>query len=327
MDRTHTDRQDGGDGLPPSRTEDNATVDDGEEQSDFAPRQEGERGRGGGPGRAGRAGRMNTISEEPPLTGHDQGQDTTNTAESTPSRLARRAAEIREANRRRRAHGQTNSDTSGNTPYTQGVGRPLESTESFLDPSMNRARSNAILPRFAPRPEDVERHRANLERRAWIAAGRNSRPMEEREMNRFNRRPTTYQFRAHEGFPPNGTGTRGLYAGRYPIPYVNPATGGAVAGTDGYTSFGSDNFQSSVPDQSSPRDDGRSAALYDPGSFEDTDQFYVEAAPKPENVDSKVVTSQPEGKPGGNPNPSKRKDEPDDKQSGGRGPGTPGQAT
>ncbi|KAI4672200.1 uncharacterized protein J4E78_000700 [Alternaria triticimaculans] len=324
MDRTHSDRQDGGDGLPPRRTEDNATVDDGEEQSDFAPRQGGERGRGGG---LGRAGRMNTISEEPPLTSHDQGQDTTNIAETTPSRLERRAAEIRDFNRRRRAHGQTNSDTSGNTPYTQGVGRPLESPESSLDASMNRARSNAICPGFTSRPEDGERHRANLERRAWIAAGRNSRPMEEREMNRFNRHQTTYQFRAHKGFPPNGTGTRGLYAGQYPIPYVNSATGGAVAGTGGYTPFGSDNFQSSVPDQSSPRDDGRSAAVYDPGSFEDTDQFYVEPAPKPEDANLKAVGSQLEGKLGGNSNPPKLKDEPDDKQSGGRGPGAPGQAT
>jgi len=169
VDRADNNRQDGGDGLPPRRTEDNATVGHGEERSDLAPRQGGEHGRGGGPGRAGR---MNTISEEPPLTGHDQGQDTANTAETTPSRLERRAAEIRDFNRRRRAHGHTNSDTSGNTPYTQGVGRPLERTESSLDPSMNRARSNAICPGFAPRPEDVERHRANLERRAWIAAGR-----------------------------------------------------------------------------------------------------------------------------------------------------------
>ena len=318
MDRTHTNRQDGGDGLPPSRTEDNDPVDEGEDHSSTPAR------RGGGPDRAGR---MNTISEEPPLTGHDQGQDTANTAETTPSRLARKAAEIRDFNRRRRAHGQTNSDTSGNTPYTQGVGRPFERTESSLDPSMNRARSNAICPDFSPRPEDVERHRANLERRAWIAAGRNSGPVEEKERIGFNRRPTTYQFRAHEGFPPNGTGTRGLYAGRYPIPYVNPATGGAVAGTSGYTPFGSDNFQSSVPDQSSPRDDGRSAAVYDPGSFEDTDQFYIEPAPKPEDVNPKVVASQPESKPGGDSDPPKRKDEPDDKQSGGRGPGTPGQAT
>ncbi|KAI4687076.1 uncharacterized protein J4E84_005447 [Alternaria hordeiaustralica] len=318
MDRAHTDRQDGGDGLSPSRTEDNDPVDEGEDHSSTPA------GRGTGPGRAGR---MNTISEEPPLTGHDQGQDTTNTAETTPSRLARRAAEIREANRRRRAHGQTNSDPYGNTPYTQGVGRPLEGTESSLDPSMNRARANAILPRFAPRLEDVERERANLERRAWIAAGRNSGPMEERERNRFNRRPTTYQFRAHEGFPLNGTGTRGLYAGRYPIPYMNPATGGPVAGTGGYTPFGSDNFHSSVPDQSSPRDDGRSAAVYDPGSFEDTDQFYIEPAPRPENVNPNAVASQPEGKPGGDSNLPKRKDEADDKQSGGRGPGAPSQAT
>jgi len=317
MDRTHTDRQDGGDGLPPSRTEDNDPVDEGEDHSSNPAR------RGGGPGRAGR---MNTISEEPPLTGHDQGQDTNNTAETTRSRLERRAAEIREANRRRRAHGQTNSDTSGNTPYTQGVGRPLERGESFLDPDMSRARSNAICPGFSPRPEDVERHRANLERRAWIAAGRNSGPTEERERNGINRRPTTYQFRAHEGFPPNGTGTRGLYAGRYPIPYVNPATGRALVGTGGYTPFGSGNFQSSVPGQSS-HDDGRNAAVYDPGSFEDTDQFYVEPAPKPENVDPKAMVSQPEGKPEGDSNPPKRKDEPDDKQSGGRGPGAPGQAT
>jgi len=267
---------------------------------------------------------MNTISEEPPLTGHDQGQDTANTAETTPSRLERRAAEIRDFNRRRRAHGHTNSDTSGNTPYTQGVGRPLERGERFLDPDMNRARSNAISSGFAPRSGDVERHRANLERRAWIDAGRNSGPVEERERNAFNRRPTTYQFRAHEGFPPNGTGTRGLYAGRYPIPHVNPATGGAVAGTGGYTPFGSDNFQSSVPDQSSPRDDNRNIAVYDPGSFEDTDQFYVEPAPKPENVYPKAVVSQSEGKPGGDFNPPKRKNEPDDKQSGVIGPGTPG---
>ncbi|KAI4916704.1 hypothetical protein J4E90_003207 [Alternaria incomplexa] len=222
MDRTHTDRQDGGDGLPPSRTEDNDPVDEGEDHSSNPAR------RGGGPGRAGR---MNTISEEPPLTGHDQGQDTNNTAETTRSRLERRAAEIREANRRRRAHGQTNSDTSGNTPYTQGVGRPLER-----------------------------------------------------------------------------------------------ATGRALVGTGGYTPFGSGNFQSSVPGQSS-HDDGRNAAVYDPGSFEDTDQFYVEPAPKPENVDPKAMVSQPEGKPEGDSNPPKRKDEPDDKQSGGRGPGAPGQAT
>ncbi|KAI4683527.1 uncharacterized protein J4E88_004703 [Alternaria novae-zelandiae] len=324
MDRTQSNRQDGSDGLPPRRPEDNDAVDDGEERSDFAPRQGGERGRGGGPGRAAR---MNTISEEPPLTGHDQGQDTANTAETTPSRLERRAAEIRDFNRRRRARGHTNSDTSGNTPYTQGVGRPLERIESSLDPSMNRTRSNAISSSFATRPEDVERERANLERRAWIAAGRNSGPMEERERNRFNRRPTTYQFRAHEGFPPNGTGTRGLYAGQYPIPYMNPATGRAAVGTGGYTPFGSDNFHSSVPDQSSPRDDDGSAAVYDPGSFEDTDQFYVEPASKPENVDPKAVTSQLEGKPGGDSNPPKRKDEPDDKQSGGRGPGASGQAT
>ncbi|KAI4713640.1 hypothetical protein J4E89_001087 [Alternaria sp. Ai002NY15] len=200
MDRTHTNRQDGGDGLPPSRTEDNDPVDEGEDHSSTPAR------RGGGPDRAGR---MNTISEEPPLTGHDQGQDTANTAETTPSRLARKAAEIRDFNRRRRAH----------------------------------------------------------------------------------------------------------------------ATGGAVAGTGGYRPFGSDNFQSSVPDQSSSRDDARSAAVYDPGSFEDTDQFYIEPAPKPEDVNPKVVASQLESKPGGDSNPPKRKDEPDDKQSGGRGPGTPGQAT
>ncbi|KAI4951864.1 hypothetical protein J4E91_003325 [Alternaria rosae] len=81
-----------------------------------------------------------------------------------------------------------------------------------------------------------------------------------------------------------------------------------------------------VPDQSSSRDDDRSAAVYDPGSFEDTDQFYAEPAPKPENIDPKTMSSQPECKPGGNSKPSKRKDEPDDEQDGG-GPGVSEQAT
>ena len=279
---------------------------------------------------------MNTISEEPPLTGRNQVEDTTNTTEAMPTYLPPRAAAmlagfnpdspIRDAYRRHGTHVRSDSDTHGYTTRSQRIGRPLEKSESFLDPNMNRARSNAILFGFAPRPEDVERNRASLERRRWVDADRNSGPMEERERNRFNRYPTTYPYRGGGGLPPNNMGARGLYAGQYPTSHESTSTGGASVGTGGYTPFGSNNSHSSVPDQSSSRNDDRSAAVYDPGSFEDTDQFYIEPAPKPESIDPKTMSSQPECKPGGNSNPSKRKDEPDDEPDRG-GSGASEQAT